>query len=487
MKLQEFRFLKSKRTTLLSSLILFLCVHSAPVYAHQFSHSYMVLKRLGVSNLDTALDTAEANLMKNPEDLKSLWIRAEMLQFNEKYLLARSAFAQLHEIAVKKKVSKKDLAAVYAEQGLLQAYIRRASDATQSISEALEFDPHMRDANLLLAVRAWLTTNRDAIAYFNKHASAVRDVDAYIAKAHYLFVEGKSEEAMLTLKEAEKVDPQTPFANYERAYIYMTRKDARNAEKFADLAQRKFSFGGYIYADIANLYKKEGRIDLQLAAMRKLAIHWPTKEAYSTLCNVLIERGKYDEAVQVFDRAHKHFPQVVDFLDRKCKLLRRAKRWKEALATAQYRLERFERDKSHAYVARGLCYEGLGDYKNAIADFDRGLQARPGAREVLNRARCNLQLKNYQRCIDDANSWLKEHPAHIVASELKARALFGMSKTEEALQEAQMLVEASGENPVFFTLRAEILQKSGRAREAAADFARAKQIHAVEHSPDGND
>lgn len=480
--------LKSKHATLLASLMLFLCALSEqPSFAHQFSHSYLVLKRLGVQNVDTALVAAEARLKKKPDDLQSLWIKAEALEFKGLFLDSQAAFEKLLESAQKKKVPAKELAAIYGEQGLLLAYNRKLQEGAHAIGASLQLNPKAIDAPLLSAVQSWIDARRDAIALFNKYISSVRDVDGLIAKAHYQFVEGKQDEALKTLNEAEKMFPATPFPNYERAYFYATLRDVRNAEKYADLALKKMVFGGAIYDDIAKQYKREGKIDQYVAALHKLANYSPTKENYTTLASALIDRGKIDEAVKVLDKSHQLFPEDVSFIDRKAKILRRAKRWKEALSAAQYRLEHFSNDKTYGYLGRALCYEGLGDYKKALADFDKSVPLRGDVIEALNRARCNLHLKNYQACIDQANAWLARHPGHMVASELRARALFGLGKLAEALKETEILVESSGENPVFITLKAEILQKLGRAKEAAAEFARVKKIHVADESPDGKD
>lgn len=483
----DFSVLRNKKGSLLAALVVCLAAQSAPVFAHQFSHSHLVLKRLGVQDVDSALLSAHAKLKKNPDDLQSLWIKAEALELKGRFLDAQASFEKLLEAAQKKKVSAKELASIYAEQGLLFAFTKRLKDGNAALGRSLQLNPKSVDAPLLSAVQSWIDARRDAIAHFNKYISSVRDVDGFVAKAHYLFVEGKQDDALKTLSEAEKLFPTSPFVNYERAYFSLTMRDAQNAEKYADLAMKKLVFGGFIYEDIAKLYKRDGKIEQQFSALRKLANYFPTKESYNVLAGAAIDRGKVDDAVKILDNAQKLYPDDVTFVDRKSKLLRRAKRWKEALAAAQYRLDHFQGDKSYGYLGRALCYEGLGDYKKALADYDKSIPYREQTREAVNRARCNLQLKNYQVCIDQADAWLARHPGHIVASELKARALFGMGKTKEALKETENLVEMSSENPVFITLRAEILQKLGRAKEAAAEFARAKKSHVADESPDGND
>ncbi|HNB22974.1 MAG TPA: tetratricopeptide repeat protein, partial [Candidatus Melainabacteria bacterium] len=188
--------------------------------------------------------------------------------------------------------------------------------------------------------------------------------------------------------------------------------------------------------------------------------------------------GKIDEAAQALDKAHALYPSVEEYVDRKCKMYRMAGRWKEALATAQYKLDHFP-PKFHSYIARGLCYEGLGDYKKAVEDFDRGLLKGNNWRELVNRAKCNLILKNYKRVLDDANTLIAQRPGHITAIQLKTRAYMGMGKMQEALAQADSLIAMSSDNAEFLKLRGEVLQKMGRIKEANEEFAKVKKSSAL--------
>ncbi|MBA3993349.1 MAG: hypothetical protein C0469_07465, partial [Cyanobacteria bacterium DS2.3.42] len=207
-------------------------------------------------------------------------------------------------------------------------------------------------------------------------------------------------------------------------------------------------------------------------------------ESFSVLAKHLQDHGKVDEAAKVFDKAHAMYPKMEDFVDRKCKMYRIAGRWKEALATAQYKIEHFPMSGT-GYLDRGLCYEQLGDYKKAVADFDRAIGDRAYRREVINRAKCNLALKNYQRVLNDANFCLNNYPGHITAMELRTRAMMGLGKLHEALADADALIKDKDDNPDLYKVRAEILQKLGRTKEAAADMARAAKLHAAYELPIG--
>lgn len=455
---------------------------SAPAYGHQFAHSFKILKQNGVlgsdKQLDSAQESARGKLKKNPNDAKSLWIVGEVLQVQVKPLEAERVFLNLLAVAQRKKASKKELAAIYGELSILQTLNGHGQDATASFAKSLELDSQSANSHLIRAWKLWQEMNKDALAEFDKYIELSKDEDSYVSKAHYLFQIGRREEGFKVLADAESKFPGSPFFNFERAYICLMRNDLAAAEKYADLAQKKLRFGGYIYGDLATQYKRNGNLEGHLNALRKMGIYWPRAETYSLLALRLQQRGKIDEAAKALDSAHAINPKAEEYVDRKCKMYRAAGRWKDALAVAQYKLDHFP-ISHHSYVARGLCYEGLGEYKKAVEDFDRGLQDRSDWREIVNRAKCNLILKNYKRVLDDANVLISRNPGHITAIQLKTRAYLGMGKLQEALVQADSLMKMSADNVEFIKLHAEVLQKMGRNKEADLEFARVKSSNAA--------
>lgn len=466
----------SVSTILVTSAVLVMC--SAPAQGHQFAHCYKVLKPLGAQDADAALSSARAKLAKNPNDTKSLWIEGMALQLQLKPIEAEKAFLKLLDSAKKQSASKKEIAAIYGELSILQTQNGHGQDATASFAKSLELDSQSPNAHLVRGWQLWQEMNKDALAEFDKYIAMAHDEDSYVSKAHYLFQIGRREEGFKLLAEADKKFPDSPFLNFERAYMCLMRNDLIGAEKYADLAQKKLRIGGYIYGDIATQYKRQGDIEKQLNALRKMGVYWPRPETYSVLALYLHQRGKIDEAAKALDKAHELYPSIEEYVDRKCKMYRMAGRWKEALAVAQYKVEKFPKT-THSYIARGLCYEALGEYKKAVEDFDRGIAKNANWREVVNRAKCNLILKNYKRVLDDANAMIASHPGHITATQLKVRAFMGMGKLNEALAEADSLSKMSADNVEFIKLRAEVLQKMGRTKEASAELAKVKKVKAA--------
>ncbi|GMG40261.1 unnamed protein product [Ambrosiozyma monospora] len=84
------------------------------------------------------------------------------------------------------------------------------------------------------------------------------------------------------------------------------------------------------------------------------------------------------------------------------------------------------------------CYKAR-QYKDAIEFYTKGLDVCCGQEDInaalyLNRCACNLELKNYRRCIDDAKECLKIQPKNIKALFRSAKAFFAVERYEEAEQ-----------------------------------------------------
>lgn len=474
------RFIAIPTLLCLAPALSFFC--GTPAYGHQFAHSFKILKQHGVQGsdaaLDSALESARAKLKKNPSDLKSLWIESEVLQIQLKPLEAEKSLLRLLTAAKQQNVSKKDLGVIYGELSILQTLNGHGQEATASYAKSLELDSQSANSHLVRGWKLWQEMNKDALAEFDKFIEMSRDEDSYVSKAHYLFQIGRREEGFKVLADAEKKFPESPFLNFERAYICLMRNDLAAAVKYAELAQKKLHVGGYIFGDIATQFKRQGDLDGAMNALRKMGIYWQRPETYSVLALHLQQRGKVDEAAKALDKAHALYPSIEEYVDRKCKMYRMAGRWKEALEVAQYKIKLFPASK-HSYIARALCYEALGEYRKAVEDFDRGLTKNSNWREMVNRAKCNLILKNYKRVLDDANVLIAQHPGHITATQLKARAYMGMGQLQDALSQADSLIKMSADNPEFIKLRAEVLQKMGRAKEASEEFAKIKKDNAA--------
>lgn len=122
--------------------------------------------------------------------------------------------------------------------------------------------------------------------------------------------------------------------------------------------------------------------------------------------------------------------------------------------------EEIEKDNPSIDALKALVYEGDPDeiainfknqgnslfkekkYKDAIIRYTKALEAKSGVDEIdiacyTNRAACNLELRNYRRCINDCKLALAKDSSNMKAIYRSARAYLAVDRIDEAIDIAQ--------------------------------------------------
>ncbi|KAG7845476.1 hypothetical protein KL941_003322 [Ogataea angusta] len=142
----------------------------------------------------------------------------------------------------------------------------------------------------------------------------------------------------------------------------------------------------------------------------------------------------------------------------------------------------------HVEALKALAYEGEPDeiatnfknqgndcykakqYKNAVEYYTKGLEVGCNMDEInaalyLNRAACNLELKNYRRCINDAKECLKIQPKNVKALFRAAKAFLAIEKYDEAEQILQYASSLDNTSPAFKSLNKQLEDRRRLLRE----------------------
>lgn len=115
--------------------------------------------------------------------------------------------------------------------------------------------------------------------------------------------------------------------------------------------------------------------------------------------------GKYQEAIDEFEKAIKIDPEVPQFWVEKAQAFRLLKQYKEALAVLNTCIQKFPLD-GYAYYVKGLILSELEDFPSAETAFKKALERNPAQTVVyIDLCAVYLGLKNYESAFDAAKSF----------------------------------------------------------------------------------
>ena len=132
------------------------------------------------------------------------------------------------------------------------------------------------------------------------------------------------------------------------------------------------------------------------------------------------------------------------------------------------------------------CYKAK-DYKNAIAYYTKGLEVECDVPAInvallINRAACNLELKNYRRCINDCKQALLLDDKNIKACFRAGKAFFKVERYEEALQIVDYGLSIDAENVLLKQLQKEITDKQQQIAAAKERKEREQKLAEMKRS-----
>lgn len=128
-------------------------------------------------------------------------------------------------------------------------------------------------------------------------------------------------------------------------------------------------------------------------------------------------------------------------------------------------------------VALNFKNQGNGQYKiklykSAIEFYDKGISVKCDVPDInaslyLNRAACNLELKNYRRTINDCKQSLTFDPKNIKSYYRMARAFSALEKFAEAKEALEFGLKFDKENKASLELLAKIIKREEELKAIA--------------------
>ncbi len=197
---------------------------------------------------------------------------------------------------------------------------------------------------------------------------------------------------------------------------------------------------------LANLQEKGGKYDEAIAGYRRLESH-PVFALQAKMRMALIydEIGQHDKALTLLDELQQRYPNRNDPLLTKGDILRSNADYNAAIAAYSAVLENVDTIDAKlwpVFYARGICYERLGNWQKAEADFLEAMRLEPDQPDVLNYLGYSWLVQN--KHITQAKEMIEKaiaarpRDAHIIDS--MGWALYRIGKYKEALKHLEQAV-----------------------------------------------
>jgi tetratricopeptide (TPR) repeat protein len=202
----------------------------------------------------------------------------------------------------------------------------------------------------------------------------------------------------------------------------------------------------------------------------KMAEKPTSAEEYSGRGQLLMDAGKFDEAVADFTAALAAKPNDEWYL---------ANRgigyvWKQDFAAAEKDLNAaaaINPDNPVVLRARGLMAERKGEWTKAIDLYTRSLSRDSGdVFAIQHRATCESALAKYDEALADSALALKGNPSSVEMRLLRANIFLLQGNSDAVAQEAKVLVEQERASDYALVAAARIYAKIGRNADALKAF-----------------
>lgn len=257
----------------------------------------------------------------------------------------------------------------------------RAADVLFARADAVTPEVGIARARVVIALRindrSAATRYRDYAARLSGAGQSPVDAASRAELGAALFEAGLLPEAEAELKAAVESDSANADAIVRLARVYLARQDIPGAGRTLEAAVARGLESAPLYAQLAEVYERDGRIDRAIPVMRLAIARDPRNETYRFRYGLLLADASAPAAAVIrLEEAVREFPDS-------------ARLW-SALGLARYKAgangeatRAFERaielDPAFAaaYAYLGMLRVDLGEYEAGLAKYERALAADP--------------------------------------------------------------------------------------------------------------
>jgi tetratricopeptide (TPR) repeat protein len=189
--------------------------------------------------------------------------------------------------------------------------------------------------------------------------------------------------------------------------------------------------------------------------------------------NLLFLAGRYEEAIESYDRAISFSPDYHEAWYNRGYALDELGRYEEAIKSYDQAIS-FKSDKYEAWSNRGVALVNLGRYEEAIESYGRAISFKPDYHEAwYNRGNSLSDLGRYEEAIESYGRAISFKPDKHEAWSNRGVALEMLGRYEEAIESYDQAVFFKPDKHEAWYNRGNSLSNLGRYEEAIKSYGRA--------------
>jgi tetratricopeptide (TPR) repeat protein len=329
----------------------------------------------------------------------------------------------------------------YSNRGMAYIFLGDTEKAIRDYTKSLELEP----GNAITFVN-----RADAYADLEDYGNALADLDA-----------------------ALEIDSSYELALSKRAKIYYLLSDPQRAIRdYTALIETSptdvyYNNRGLAYLDLD--MDEEARDDFLQAAelVPDSPIYWyNVGSAYVSLDDM-------ENALDAFDRSIELDPNDPEALDWRAYIYFYIDEFGECIAdyTVLFTMDSPLKDKPDNWMRRGVCYHSLGNYEQAVRDYDTALELDPDDAEVLAyRGAAYRNLEEYSDAMDDLTAAIDLDETYAYAWRERGLVYYDIDEYEEAIIDYNEALHLDPDHALTYFNRAYAYYYLKDYRHAKEDF-----------------
>jgi tetratricopeptide (TPR) repeat protein len=152
-------------------------------------------------------------------------------------------------------------------------------------------------------------------------------------------------------------------------------------------------------------------------------------------------------------------------------------RWEEAVDAFTKSIELKFSFAAGAYFGRGIAYANLGNYQQAIKDFNKAIELEPDDAYAYNhRGSTYSDLGNYQQAIKDFNKAIELKPDYSYAYNNRGIAYAALGNYQQAIKDFNKAIELKPDNSNAYGARGIAYGKLGNKQQEIKDLQTAARL-----------